>query len=115
MTDPEQANTIITPSTRPRRIQSVRYGKFRVMYRPGSAFEETGSRLMQQGLVVHETPHFLFALERENQFTLLVHRFRTDEVDNNIGYYLMQELAPRGLIVSEEDFGSALIAVVISI
>lgn len=117
MTDSEQANTnnIVTPSTKSRRIQSVRYGKFRVMYRPGSAFEESRSRLMQQGLAVHETPHFLFALERESQFTVLVHRFGADEVDNNIGYYLMQELASPGLIVSEQDFGSALIAVVISI
>lgn len=115
MTDLEQTNNSITPSTKPRRIQSVRSGKFKVMYRPGTAFEEIRSRLMQQGLVVHETSHFLFAIERENQFTILVHRLRANEVDNNIGYYLMRELAPRGLILSDKDFGSALIAVVISI
>lgn len=103
------------PSTKPRRIQSVRYGKFRVMYRPGTAFEETRLRLMEQGLLVQETSHFLFAVEPESQFTILVHRLRANEVDNNIGYYLMQELAPQGLILTDKDFGSALIAIVISL
>src|SRR6266851_5682068 len=115
MTDLEQTKNTATPFKKVRRIQAVVAGKFKVMYQPGSAFEETKIRLIQQGLAVHETPHFLIASGRENQPTILVHRLRANEVDNNIGYYLMRELAPRGLITSDKDFGSALIAVVISI
>lgn len=115
MTDPEQTNHTVPLAMKPRRIQSVVAGKFKVMHRPGNAFEDTRSRLMAQGLVVHETSRFLFATGHENQPTILVHRFKTNEVDNNIGYYLMRELAPHGLILSEKDFESALIAVVISI
>lgn len=115
MTELEQTYNTNIPSAKLRRIQSVRYGKFRVMYRPGTAFEETRLRLVKQGLLVHETPHFLFAIEYENQFIILVHRLKTNEVDNNIGHYLMQELAPVGLIFTDKDFGSALIAIVISV
>jgi len=115
MTDLEQTNHTAAPFTKVRRIQSVVAGKFKVMHRPGTAFEEARLRLEQQGLVVHETSHFLFATGHENQHTILVHRLMANEVDNNIGYYLMRELAQRGLITSDKDFGSALIAVVISI
>ncbi|HEU0002029.1 MAG TPA: class I SAM-dependent methyltransferase [Ktedonobacteraceae bacterium] len=85
------------------------------MYQPGSAFEETRSHLIQQGLVVHETSHFLYAIGQGHQPTTLVHRLSTHEVDNNIGYYLMRELASRELITTDTDFGAALIAVVTSI
>ena len=115
MTRLEQTHNTTMPSTKPRRIQVVRYGKFKVMYRFGSTFEETRLRLVNQGLLVHETPHFLFAIEHENQFIILVHRLKTNEVDNNIGHYLMQELASVGLIVTDKDFGSALVAIVISV
>ena len=115
MTELEQTHNTTTPSTKPRRIQVVRYGKFKIMYRPGTAFEETRLRLVKQGLLVHETPHFLFAVEHENQFIILVHRLKANEVDNNIGHYLMQELAPQELILTDKDFGSALIAIVISV
>lgn len=115
MTRLEQTHNTLIPSTKRRRIQSVRYGKFKVMYRPGTAFEETRLRLVKQGLLVHETSHFLFAVEHEDQFTILVHRLKTNEIDNNIGHYLMQELAPVRLILTDKDFGSALIAIVISV
>ena len=115
MTDPEQIKDTTTPVTKARRIQSVVAGKFKVMHRPGTAFEEMRSRLIQQGLMVHETPHFLYTIGHKNQPTLLVHRLQAHEVDNNIGYYLMRELAPHGLITSDKDFGSAFIAIVISI
>jgi hypothetical protein len=94
MTDLEQVNSAAPLSTKPRRIHSVVAGKYKVMYRPGAAFEETRLHLMQQGLVVHETSHFLFATGQENQHIILVHRLTADEVDNNIGYYLICELAP---------------------
>ena len=50
MTELEQTNNATILPAKPRRIQSVRYGKFRVMYRPGTAFEETRLRLVKQGL-----------------------------------------------------------------
>ncbi len=115
MTDLEQTYNTTTPCKKVRHIQAVVAGKFKVMYQPGSAFEQTNLRLIQQGLAVHETPHFLIASKHENQPIILVHRLRAHEVDNNIGYYLMRELAPCGLITSDEDFEAAMIAVVISI
>lgn len=115
MTDLERTNNTATPLKKVRHIQAVVAGKFKVIYQLGSAFEQTKLRLIQQGLAVHETPHFLIASGHENQPTMLVHRLRANEVDNNIGYYLMRELAPCGCITSNQDFGSALIAVVISI
>lgn len=115
MSDLKHTQKTDTPLKKVKRIQAVVVGKFRVIHQLGSAFDGMRSRLIQQGLMVHETPHFLYAIGHENQPTTLVHRLSTHEVDNNIGYYLMRELAPRGLITTDTDFGAALIAVVISI
>jgi hypothetical protein len=41
-------------------------GNFKVMHRPGHAFERTRARLTRQDLRVQATPHFLFAHIPEN-------------------------------------------------
>lgn len=94
---------------------SVVIGNFKVMYRPGEAFERTQSKLQKQGFVMHYTPHFLFASVPPAERVTLVHRLPQEEIDNNIVQYLMQELAPHGLMRTDTDFASALIAVITSI
>jgi 2-polyprenyl-3-methyl-5-hydroxy-6-metoxy-1,4-benzoquinol methylase len=115
MTDLERTTNTATPLKKVKRVQAVVAGTFKVLYQPGSAFEQTRLHLRQQGVAIHETPHFLIARRHESQPTILVHRLRKDEVDNNIGYYLIRELVQCGLIISDKDFEAALIAVVISI
>jgi SAM-dependent methyltransferase len=99
----------------PMRVQSVVLGKFKIMYRPASTFEQTRTRLIQQGLHVHETAHFLVTQLPDTQSVLIVHRFSPDEIDNNIGHYLMQELTPPGFMLSDQDFRAAFIGVVTSL
>lgn len=115
MTDLEQTTNTATPLKKVKRVQAVVSGIFKVMYQPGRAFDQTKLHLIQQGMIIHETPHFLIARGYENQPTILIHRLRKDEVDNNIGAYLMRELVPYGCITSDKDFGAALIGVVISL
>jgi len=97
-----------------RRVRAVVTGNFKVICQPGALFEKMKTQLVRRGLAVQETPHFLFThLPIENK-VMLVHRLTLKEIDNNIGYHLMQELAPRGLMASDRDFGAALIGVVIA-
>ena len=110
MTDYDQMNN---PYQTPHKLpQPVVIGNFKVMYRPGQMFERAKARLIQQALSIHETQHFLFAHMPDTQKITLVHQFTHDKLDNNIGQYLMHELAPHGLMTSESDFGAALIGVV---
>jgi 2-polyprenyl-3-methyl-5-hydroxy-6-metoxy-1,4-benzoquinol methylase len=97
------------------RVQSIVLGKFKVMYRPASTFEQTRTRLIQQGLRVHETAHFLVTQLPDTQSVLIVHQFSPDEIDNNIGHYLVQELTPPGFMISDQDFRAAFIGVVTSL
>ncbi|MBA2287379.1 MAG: methyltransferase domain-containing protein [Ktedonobacteraceae bacterium] len=94
------------------RLPTIVIGHFKVMYRPGAAFEHTRARLILQEFQVEATPHFLLAHKPESQWTVVVHRFPLEEVDNNIGHYLMQELTPYGLMESDEAFGSAFVGVI---
>ncbi len=87
-------------------------GDFKVLYRPGHAFENTRLRLTSQNLHVRATQHFLFARLPDTQKVILVHQLAENELDNNIGQYLVQELGPCGLLNSDKAFGAALIGVV---
>ena len=82
------------------------------MHRPGQTFERTKARLTRLELKVQQTPHFLFARVPENQKIILVHQMAQNELDNNIGQYLMQELGPYGFMTSDKAFGAALVGVV---
>jgi len=94
---------------------SIISGNFKVMHRPGFAFEQARRRLMQQGFQLQETSHFLLARAPASQVVTLVHRFTPQEIDNNLGDYLLQELEPMGLMASDQAFGSALLGVVHSV
>jgi len=88
-------------------------GNFKVMHRPDGQFEATKARLAQQGFQLEETEHFLLARPAETDRVILVHRFQSSEVDNNLVDCLMQELPH--LMTSEQAFGHAMIGVVHSI
>jgi len=91
---------------------AVVIGEFKVMYRPGQSFEQARKRLAQQVSQLQETQHFLFARMPDTQQVVLVHQLAQSELDNNIGQYIMNELAPHGLMTSDSAFGAALVGVV---
>ena len=106
----------ITSSQIPQKLPPpVLIGDFKVMHRPGQTFERTKARLTRLELKVQQTPHFLFARVPETQKIILVHQLAQDELDNNVGQYLMQELGPYGFMSSDKAFGAALVGVVNSI
>jgi 2-polyprenyl-3-methyl-5-hydroxy-6-metoxy-1,4-benzoquinol methylase len=92
---------------------SIIIGNFKVMYRPGLAFEEAKTRLAQQGFQLQETAHFLLARAPANQAVTIVHHFTPQEIDNNLVDFLMQELD--NLMTSDQAFGQALRGVVHSV
>jgi SAM-dependent methyltransferase len=92
---------------------SIAIGNFKVMHRPDGQFEATKARLAGQGFQLEETEHFLLARPAETDRVILVHRFQSSELDNNLVDCLMQELP--NLITSEQAFGHAMIGVVHSI
>ena len=96
-------------------MPAVVIGDFKIMYRPGRAFEYARTKLTKQGLNVQETPHFLVGLAPTVQVATVVHQMALDEIDNNITQYLMEELAPYGLMTSDRAFSAALIGVVNSV
>lgn len=91
---------------------AVVIGDFKVMYRPGQAFEQARRKLAQQGSQLQETQHFLFARMPDTKQVVLIHQLTQSELDNNIGQYIMNELAPHGLMTSDSAFGAALVGVV---
>jgi len=112
-----QDNQTNTPSSQSSQKlpPAVLIGDFKVMHRLGQTFERTKARLTRMELKVQQTQHFLFARIPETQKVILVHRLTQDELDNNIGQYLMQELGPYGFMASDKAFGAALVGVVNSI
>jgi hypothetical protein len=78
-------------------------GNFKVMHRPDGQFEATKARLAQLGFQLEETEHFLLARPAETDRVILVHRFQSSEVDNNLVDYLMQELP--NLMAADQAFG----------
>ncbi len=113
MTDPQPTESRGRPGKR--RVQAVVVENFKVISQPGSTYEKTRAHLMGQGWQIHETEHFLFARAPSTASILLVHRFSAQEIDNSLGEYLVQELAPYGLLPGEGAFGAAMRGVVASI
>lgn len=93
-------------------IPAVVINNFKIMYRPHEAYERARKMLTRLYTSVQETPHFLFVHIPDTRKIILVHRLSHDELDNNIGQYIMEELAPHGLMTSESAFGAALVGVV---
>lgn len=90
---------------------AVVIGGFKVMHRPGLAFEQARRKLAQQVSRIQETPHFLSARLPDTKQVVLVHQLSPSELDNNIGQYIMDELAPHGLMVSDSAFGAVLVGI----
>ncbi|HEX9132693.1 MAG TPA: class I SAM-dependent methyltransferase [Ktedonobacteraceae bacterium] len=107
----QQNGTATTPGTK--LPPSIVIGNFKVLHRPDGQFEETKARLAGLGFLLEETEHFLLARPAKTDRVILVHRFQSSEVDNNLVDYLMQELP--GLMTSEQAFGHAMIGIVHSI
>jgi ubiquinone/menaquinone biosynthesis C-methylase UbiE len=101
------------PTTHTGLPPTIVVGNFKVMYRPGLAFEQAKRRLAQQGFQLQETAHFLLARAPANQAVTIVHHFTPQEVDNNLVDFLMQELD--NLMTSDQAFGQALRGVVHSV
>lgn len=96
-------------------IPAVVVGNFRVLYRPQAAFEQLRGKLNRQGFQVEETAHFLVGYKAGSPLITLVHRFPLEDIDNNVGYYLVQELTSCGVMTSDHAFGSAMVGVVSSL
>lgn len=88
-------------------------GNFKVMHRPDGLYQKAKARLVHQGCQLEETAHFLLARPADTDHVILVHRFLTTEVDNNLVDCLMQELPD--LMTSDQAFSQAMIGIVISI
>lgn len=99
----------------PRRIQSVVIDNIRVLYQPREQFPRLAAQFAHQGFQIQETPHFLWLARKQGQQSTLVHCITLQEIDNNAGHLIMQELASNGLIPSEQEFGAFLIGIVSSL
>lgn len=71
-------------------------------------------RLTEIGYQVHETPHFLVGEKAETP-TMVAHWFAPTAVDNELGYYFMEELKPLGILANPQDFADVFGAVVNSV
>ncbi len=89
---------------------SIVIGNFKVMHRPDGQFETTKARLAQQGFQLEETEHFLLARPLDADCVILVHRFQSSDIDNNLVDCLMYELT--GLMTSDQALVHAMIGVV---
>lgn len=98
-----------------KRLQSVTVGNFRVIYQPITEWKQLKAYLQRQGLRISETSHFLLGFTTTESQITLIHCFSPEEIDNNVGYFLMQELAPLGLMTSDQAFGDILVGIVTSL
>ena len=80
--------------------RSVHIGSFVVVngYRTNLPLLE--QRFTEGKYQVHHTAHFLLFTRSEAPSLVLVHHFAPDEIDTNLGHYLIQELKPFGIIKS---------------
>ena len=95
-------------------LKAVVVENFRVMGQPKFFFPKLNIQFKKRELHIQETEHFLFARNPRDKVIILVHTFLPTDLDNNVGYYLMQELTPFGLIKSENAFGALLVGIVVS-
>lgn len=72
-------------------------------------------RFAEGGYHVRETAHFLLFTREQAPSTIVAHWFAPEAIDANIGYYIIEELKPAGIIGSPEDFGNLFAAIVGSV
>lgn len=115
MTEHHSHPSASSSGQRSKSVPAVVVGNFRVVYRPQAAFERVRRKLARQGFQIEETAHFLVGCEVGSPLITLVHRFSLEDIDNNVGYYLVQELTSCGVMTSDHAFGSAMVGVVSSL
>ena len=71
--------------------------------------------LLQRGYQLHEMPHFLLFTRAETPTTIIVHWFSPEEIDADIGDYIVHELKPLGIVVQWDDFANVIGALVCSL
>ncbi len=88
----------VRPKQVPIQERSVRIGDFIVVngYHVNRALLK--ARFAEGGYQVHKTPHFLLFTRTEAPSIILTHWFSPEEIDTDIGHYLVQELKPFGII-----------------
>ncbi len=64
------------------------------------------------GYQAQETPHFLLLTRSELPRTVIVHWFAPQEIDADLGDYVIQELKPLGLLTQPRHFSDAFGALV---
>ncbi len=74
--------------------------------------EALKQRFAEGGYQVKETPHFLLFTRREVPRTVIVHWFAPEEIDADLGDYMMRELKPLGLLTQPEHFSDVFGAIV---
>ena len=108
-----------TPSPHSKRIpiqeRSIRVGDVIVVnaYRVNRTL--LTQRFAEGSYQVYETKHFFLFTRMEEPMTILVHWFAPEEIDADIGTYIMQELKPLGFVPSAERFGHVIGAMICSL
>lgn len=85
--------------------------------------ESLKQRLAEGGYHVHETPHFLYCrlaelpLQPEMQGKpvmqeILVHWFAPEVIDSDLGYFIMEELKPPGIVENTRAYGDIFGAII---
>jgi SAM-dependent methyltransferase len=72
-------------------------------------------RFSEGGYCLYETPHFLLFTRTAAPSTILVHWFAPEEIDANIGTWIIQELKQTGLLSNAQQFGQTFAVIVCSL
>ena len=97
----------------PYKVQAVVIENFRVICQPKQAFERARASFTRQGFRLYETEHFLYGTAPTNDSLFLIHCLTEDNINNNLGSYLAQEL--HHVLLSDQAFEAAFQGVVASV
>lgn len=78
--------------------RSVHVGDFIVINGYHTNHAALKNRFTEGGYQIYETPHFLVFTRTEAPSTILVHWFAPQQIDADVGHYLVQELKALGII-----------------
>lgn len=113
MLDEHSHKTLEKRKRIPYKVQAVVIENFRVICQPKQALERVQASFTRQGFRLYETEHFLYGTAPANDSILLIHSLAEDEINNNLGSYLAQEL--RHVLPSDQAFEAAFQGVVASV
>lgn len=117
MAESDTARNNASPKTRKVYLQERAIAAGNVMGINGYRINRTKlcDTLFERGYQLHEKPHFLLFTRAEPPTTIIVHWFTPEEIDADIGDYMMQELKPLGVLVQWQDFANVISAIVCSL